>query len=1790
MALDDFNLSKHFKAFEDKVIHVAFRYSGSVSDQNLKKLEEYALENKISWYIRPSKTALKASLEGKALSLKKFMEYWFKLDKDFNMNLLQIILNEKLNPMHEEKFEFIKNNYVIKKPADEPHIIPKRPVEKDFNTVSSSLEKIPGFRGSIKQGSFDEFVKLVKANGKPLSEALGIDLKVFLNIAEESQHIDPSELYNFVLEKLEGNAKEKFEKMFPLTSNSKYEVVDCKQVNLPPRIPKKKEAVNIQELSKAMGSKAEEYIKKSGFSRIEEVCFAPVNSRKGKFNVDNKTQLNVRNTAILSTFDGMNTVLAAALVKKGFTLEKIAQAKYTEIVISIKEVLDEEGISFSGGILQYDYLSRWREKAERLKEILEAIEEAWEYVTINAKFKTIWPSQSESDAHPLHSSAVVNLLLKCESETLDIHSIVQEKPPFGSIIDKMKFEGVPLKWREKVERIHSKREHESSYNWDGFSYRSENEPILATARPDANGNVSFEISSELLFDNSSSGELYMEILFDGTVDGKKVKLNQKTNALKIKNVLEYNMFADPKIEFGEMVLAIIPDLSDINFFGDPLEKIWDSLIPEDPVAAAGPYTEWKENTFNLYGTVMPTGQDDNSTVTSYSTEVARMTDLLRDLSPGGTLLNSLCSAWKLSLKACTSQRNSSCNDPCNNPCNPETRMTQKNCLAGHKDVWAVTGYIDSSLEWTDTPSAGFEVALPFYCMRINFYNTYGIKKIRDLGKKLSSGTIDEIFTQVNYLQRSLRDNIALVQNCYDNNLCSGEIGSELVQTVRGMNLPSYIDKTDIPSTIYYRFYTQKLDIWQNPVENVLQYTSEFPYMEHLTTLTEMRRLLPIIDDLSGWVNYHYLRKCMLEIFKALSEAHLYLGNEEFNLALSKYALAENLIQNTMNSISLMAQVPVPEGKYPIYRIMVSGDAFEPVSTLNELQERPMVFGLFCLLGASVACDMMDAMMGTEIKKIIDGNFAGNPVEDMLHYLRSFVIPACKGELYLRKADWDYSCYSSAFIAFQQAAYYLPSQSVSTCAGRFLWLRIARTYLQWGTSEYNRGNASYAYSLLLNVFSNKFGSSNQIYVPSTMYLNNELKYNPVVLLIWITAVDICKNIDAQVNPLGYPENFVPAIRYDWVFQRATEAASLLDDAEMKYINFRVNAEDAMQRIQELQAMLQTAMAEVDIATINVNKTSAEYDVAVSTVQYAYERLRNATDAYNQFSSYADLRLTAGIISMFVSIVSESMPNFTDFTSMTTDDDFQRSQLARQVEELNISYNLSKRNTEVSKLVLDAARSSLVLAGLKKDIASNSLAFETGREFNYSTWFALADEMRDMVKYRLQNGLRMTYLAQQAYYFMSGQQMNVIQYDYSPHDTAKDMSNIGNLASQSSYLMGQHIRDALALIQSNWVSFFATHDYQGRENSKSLTTTVNLERNYPMQFKLFQRYGGKLEFDISLEDLDLSREGSYHQMIEDVEVFGIVGNMGSQVEISGSLKNSPYSVVRMHDPINKIQDGLLTDWIDYSNAQGMQMKLVSKYQPVQTLELSGTLQSSGDFSIRPASSSPVLAPFEYNGLAQNWVLEIKKSENPTLDFTSIISLGVRFKYAIFKSTALENLIASQRQGLLRSSVLLLGMMGNYFAPGQQPYTARDLVASLQLREIDIPIQQRNSPTLTCISLAFVPKQGQPAFQDISLHITCDRYTNSAGNAIDVVCTTEAFELDNSVTVQMLESGPSDNPLNSFTDSVLTDVETTPWLKLLTSTPQGNQGATFKLRINLDENPDFDISKLDYVAFCFIYNYSS
>ena len=132
--------------------------------------------------------------------------------------------------------------------------------------------------------------------------------------------------------------------------------------------------------------------------------------------------------------------------------------------------------------------------------------------------------------------------------------------------------------------------------------------------------------------------------------------------------------------------------------------------------------------------------------------------------------------------------------------------------------------------------------------------------------------------------------------------------------------------------------------------------------------------------------------------------------------------------------------------------------------------------------------------------------------------------------------------------------------------------------------------------------------------------------------------------------------------------------------------------------------------------------------------------------------------------------------------------------------------------------------------------------------------------------------------------------------------------------------------------------------------------------------------------------------------------------------------------------------------------------------------------------------MLLPFEYNGLAQRWTLEIKQSENPTLDFSQIISLGVRFRFSQRRNVQLQLLHAAQCPTRPRGAVLLIQIWDNFFETGQPPFIPSDRIASLQIQEGDFEAEHRENPTLREVAIMFVPKVGE-TLPPIHFHLACD-----------------------------------------------------------------------------------------------------
>jgi hypothetical protein len=1209
---------------------------------------------------------------------------------------------------------------------------------------------------------------------------------------------------------------------------------------------------------------------------------------------------------------------------------------------------------------------------------------------------------------------------------------------------------------------------------------------------------------------------------------------------------------------------------------------------------AGPVQLWPEDTFPLFGTAIAPGELDRFEINAdiyYLQERVRLDALLSELGLG----QSLHRQWR-QLYATAAH----------------TPALGRGAVEGHPDIWGVAGVVDENLAWIEPAEMTLQSHYASQETAFTLTRT-GSRAMRELGNvwpelPLWSPDRNDLFHRLLDLRIVLRDRRQRVQALRDagsreaRHALDPDIASDLPVAIGvGYNY----EEPPVPQLSSLYFVRVNADRYPGARGT----WSDFFQAEHAATVGELDRVLPIVEEVVWQVGYHYLRHRTLSVLRLLNEAHEALTFEQFQRAVNRYAAAEALLDDVIRNdifgpgdarrvtVNFTDPDTGADTEIFLHRVLTISTVVAPPS---EFSREAITGELFISGFASIFLseeerrelfEKLARVIQTVVRPILDGDLLTRPLEDALHYLKDFVIPACLGELFLRRGEWDRRDYDRALEQFTKAGASVPADGRDSPANHFLWLRMARAYLRKGYAEYAAPDGSWAVAFddFGHVLEDAYGPMGQIQVPTILVHDGIRKVNPLVLALRIEACIHRTNIAARVNPLGYPENYVPAVRFDWITKQALGAVQALDDAEQRYITFRVNAEDALQRFQQLSAAVQLAGLEIVVAQANVSREEASLTAAQGSLTATRNRLRNAREALDEFTYLARVRAVytaflSGLESLGSAIVGGLPALNNGLLNMLSNDAFLESQLRRQVDELEDAVVVAQQNVVVASRTVAAARSLERLARLKDVIAQDALFFEAEREFNYARWFALADEMRDIVRYRLRATLRLVYLAQQAFYFMTGIQVGIVVYDVNPRDTARNLA--GRVPVQS-YLMGQHIRDAVASLEGEWISFYSApgSSYQGRENCQpgagALVEDVRLDILYPLPFhNLRQNGGGRIDFELTLEDLDCRSEGSYLQLVEDVEVYGTFGNLGGQ-SISAQLTNSPFSVVRVRDTANRITAGVVPDWLP-SGSLGF--KAVIKSQPLATQEFRGSLLQNPSFhACAGPGSTPILSPFEYNGLSQRWSLEIKGSENPRLDFAQIVSLGVRFRFAQFRQgmagSGLEALHAAHCATRTRGSVLLLALYENFFVPGQPPLAPEDRVVTRQLLIDDFPMEHRTDPTLLNLGCLFAPRAGAPAFDPVHFHLTIDQYTDVNGLPIEVAADTTPVP-EGQIAVSAGGDPASQSPLNVFVDRDVTDGVITPWLRLLPLRAGVPVGATFRLRVNLNENPTFDLANLEAV----------
>ena len=627
------------------------------------------------------------------------------------------------------------------------------------------------------------------------------------------------------------------------------------------------------------------------------------------------------------------------------------------------------------------------------------------------------------------------------------------------------------------------------------------------------------------------------------------------------------------------------------------------------------------------------------------------------------------------------------------------------------------------------------------------------------------------------------------------------------------------------------------------------------------------------------------------------------------------------------------------------------------------------------------------------------------------------------------------------------------------------------------------------------------------------------------------------------------------------------------------------------------MVETAAAETVVAQDALLKAQKEVQAAQQAAMAAQNRVADAQSAladygtltwcqFEQKFSATCLDTMGGIIDAVISHsagglfggIKEGVSMFWDTNA------FGKNELQRKIKEAEDAAAVGQTNWTVADASVRIAEASETLAALKEDLARNLLDFDTNhREFGQSTWSRMADEMSDIVRFRLLETLRLAYLAQRAAYLVTSVEYPIVSFDRQPN-TASGLLALLNQGKRD-YLLGEKLKVALAQLDSQVTNWWNQPDHQqGLVEEVWFDQGSSIYTLDPFQWLQFQLSGGDLDFELTLPQLDSRTAGLFERYIDEVAVVGQVGNIGSQGTIVGRLSNSQASVERVMDPLSKVPAADQTpDWVAGSDSLGFRCTV--RVQNLQTLVFQSHLQPNSDFEIAVLPDTKLLRTFEYNGLTQRWKLQILAQENPTLTFSSIVSLGVRFRYSARNSPPLAALVAPAVAALPANRTLLYVLFASGFTT-----VGRDRTATRLVRPEDLQgTPAGKMPMLVDVGCAFVPKPGV-TIPPLLIHLSCDAYTGSDGRPVDVVATTDTRKTAGGINFQVALGNSQDvsskHPFAVFGDKVRTDNVAMPWLALLSGPPSARHGVTFNIRMNLDENASFSFADFDYCALYLFY----
>ena len=753
----------------------------------------------------------------------------------------------------------------------------------------------------------------------------------------------------------------------------------------------------------------------------------------------------------------------------------------------------------------------------------------------------------------------------------------------------------------------------------------------------------------------------------------------------------------------------------------------------------------------------------------------------------------------------------------------------------------------------------------------------------------------------------------------------------------------------------------------------------------------------------------------------------------------------------------------------------------------------------------------------------------------------------------------------------------------------LLLKIAAYYKEWGDLLYRRRDldgSKTKFMQILRIYSKVW--SNTVYNSS----GSPQTYNPRVVRLVLHADRQLRKINAGLNYLGYPRDYIPTWNYDYLRGAARYFIDQARSLERDALNFLRNAEEETDKNLVLSQGVELAEKSIELEQLKVDLSNKSKDIADANYSLAYERWQNKGKEIAEFEKNHPLATTRdadnwqGFIARKTdwleggalnipwadSYFRETGGYLGSVMGFSTSGPIQRREkeelyhsMQREEYEHELASNIASLEAKRAGFEVAIAKKGKEIAQLELEHANERLRFAKQKILNEEFWYKMSRDVRRISRQYIEYGITLAWLTQQSYNFEELANADLIKFDY---------------LSSWDWLAADQLQADLDTIEYRRIV---------NKKNKEIPVTYTFSLREQDLFALERlKKTGLTRFNTTQFELDTAFSGTYNRRIAfvDVKVVALVGQSG----IRGRLTKNSHSFIKQKDPFpNSGDTTLVSDWISLTPSS-YRLKVVAT--PEETMLLSPFTVEQARSSLN-RTSEETKGLFEGHGLSGIWELELPKYANE-FNYDTIIDVILTINFVAYFDHQLKGAIELERRKLQALNAMPMGLNAGFSLKLNYPDAyyhfhniangTKHLLIPFRVEKSTFPPNQINRQ-LKETWLTFYSKEGPIP---VKAKITC-RSMNS-DKLFD-----EIIETDNRDIL---------NQLNWFGDfDEVTDPDTNLGLAVYRTDKLFNHGAQIEdfwvIRIDAEDNPrllndtqtfDHDsVEKIDDVALQLAYHYT-